>query len=658
MSKFYSDSGYQNYLNEALNATANLTAADEQINAINLDQNAQNLDLHAMGIEGLITGLPIGIKGLTELRPTFLAAKEKIGLLKAKLADLKEKGNVIKAGLEDAPDRIKEAIKSKVAILGEAADEAKSKLQTAAGDLKEHITGKENSLTSFLDETKQAITDQIAQHVEGGLNTLENIHQTVNEIHTNGAERMTDIFNQGIGEFKSQVAAALPGVEEANNLFEAAKSTITAKVGDLSKDLEDAKSFAGNVKTKAIAGLSDVVDNVKSQGERIADVKNSLREGGEEMSAKMGSATNYLSVEDKLKTLKETALSKISEAKGGGTLEDLSREFSFWNKQTPAAIEEAHARLSSQGKLRPYEPNTPLQGKKPTTITTAGDVSNAGADEESLQYLRRSGTTLERTIVRTPTSTEGEGMLSSIKGFMDNPKASMRQIFSKTSSTEGTPLRVMPTLEEEGTEGISKLSKYWDATKDYVKSAFGAGETIMQGAGALGGAASIEQIATNFNSMNTSQKVQNIYNAKMVEEAPGVLKDLASGAAKGVNALAQKAGGGLAEAADRGKLALSEAETGISKFSASVGEKLGISVGEEGLIGGLKSAAISGAKSIFGEVATETALAAVPVVGEIADLGIGLYSLITGIKDLKHNAPAPQATPQLEVQQSVQHGVY
>jgi hypothetical protein len=35
-----------------------------------------------------------------------------------------------------------------------------------------------------------------------------------------------------------------------------------------------------------------------------------------------------------------------------------------------------------------------------------------------------------------------------------------------------------------------------------------------------------------------------------------------------------------------------------------------------------------------------------------------LYSLITGIKDLKHNAPAPQATPQLEVQQSVQHGVY
>lgn len=654
MSKFYSDSGYQNYLNEALNATANLTAADEQINAINLDQNAQNLDLHAMGIEGLITGLPIGIKGLTELRPTFLAAKEKIALLKEKLADLKEKGKVVKAGLEDAPDKIKEAIKSKVAILGEAADEAKAKLQTAAGDLKEHITGKENSLTSFLDETKQAITDQIAQHVEGGLNTLENIHQAVNEIHTNGAERMTDIFNEGLDSFKSQVAAALPSVEEGKNLFEAAKSTITAKVGDLSKDLEDAKSFAGNVKTKAIAGLSDVVDNVKSQGERLGDIKNSLRQGGEQMS----SATNYLSIEDKLKTLKETALTKVSEAKGGGSLEDLSREFSFWNKQTPAAIEEAHARLASQGKLRPYEPNTPLQGKKPTTIKTAGDVSNAGADEESLQYLRKSGTTLERTIVRTPTSTEGEGMLSSIKGFMDNPKASMRQIFSKTSSTEGTPLRVMPTLEEEGTEGISKLSKYWDATKDYVKSAFGAGETIMQGAGALGGAASIEQIATNFNGMNTSQKVQNIYNAKMVEEAPGVLKDLASGAAKGVNALAQKAGGGLAEAADRGKIALSEAQSGISKFSASVGEKLGINVGEEGLIGGLKSAAISGAKSIFGEVATETALAAVPVVGEIADLGIGLYSLISGIKDLKHNAPAPQATPQLEVQQSVQHGVY
>ena len=654
MSKFYSDSGYQNYLNEALNATANLTAADEQINAINLDQNAQNLDLHAMGIEGLITGLPIGIKGLTELRPTFLAAREKIGLLKAKLADLKEKGSVIKAGLEDAPDRIKEAIKSKVAILGEAADEAKAKLQTAAGDLKEHITGKENSLTSFLDETKQAITDQIAQHVEGGLNTLENIHQAVNEIHTNGAERMTDIFNQGIGEFKSQVAAALPGVEEANNLFEAAKSTITSKVGDLSKDLEDAKSFAGNVKTKAIAGLSDVVDNVKSQGERLGDIKNSLRQGGEQMS----SATNYLSIEDKLKTLKETALTKVSELKGGGTLEDLSREFSFWNKQTPAAIEEAHSRLSSQGKLRPYEPNTPLEGKKPTTITTAGDVSAVGADQESLQYLRRSGTTLERTIVRTPTSTEGEGMLSSIKGFMDNPKASMRQIFSKTSSTEGTPLRVMPTLEEEGTAGISKLSKYWDATKDYVKSAFSAGDTVMKGAGALGGVASIDQIATNFNTMNTGQKVQNIYNAKMVEEAPAVLTDLASGAAKGVSTLAQKVGGGLAEAADRGKLALSEAQSGISKFSASVGEKLGINVGEEGLIGGLKSAAISGAKSIFGEVATETALAAVPVVGEISDLGIGLYSLITGIKDLKHNAPAPQATPQLEVQQSVQHGVY
>ena len=150
---------------------------------------------------------------------------------------------------------------------------------------------------------------------------------------------------------------------------------------------------------------------------------------------------------------------------------------------------------------------------------------------------------------------------------------------------------------------------------------------------------------------------QNLLGAKQLEGAPELVSSVGSGIQKGVSSLSEKAGNTLSEYAAKAKASVSDTmdliKSNLGKAGMSGGEKV---AGEE--VAGKVGEDI--AEKGLGELGLEAGLATIPVVGEIADIGLGVGAVISAVKDLfKKPTVAPiMPTVAQGLQVTRQAGVY
>ena len=206
---------------------------------------------------------------------------------------------------------------------------------------------------------------------------------------------------------------------------------------------------------------------------------------------------------------------------------------------------------------------------------------------------------------------------------------------------------LLDTLGEYKTKAASFFGKISQGVKDLGESKVGG---ILKGVGGValdtfnvaGGAIAAEQLAKG------KVSAQNLLGASQLKEAPAALKGGAELVQKGVSSVSEKAGSALSSYAEKAKAAVTDTmdmlKSSVLKTGEGVATKVGEGIAEKGL----------------GDLALEAGIGAIPIVGEIADIGLGVGAVVSAVKDLFHKADKPVAAPVVTqgVQISRQAGVY
>tara|TARA_R110000868_G_scaffold108035_1_gene295229 strand:- start:1001 stop:2191 length:1191 start_codon:yes stop_codon:yes gene_type:complete len=224
-----------------------------------------------------------------------------------------------------------------------------------------------------------------------------------------------------------------------------------------------------------------------------------------------------------------------------------------------------------------------------------------------------------------------------------------------TSKLSDISLPELPSLADTGSSFFSKLGLFGGGVKNTLIPATDAQNMIMDldpeslGAGARGfitGGRNLPSIS------GLGEQLSGASNA-----AAGSVLDAAKQAGSGViTSLSQAGEEGLSAA--RG--ALSDVSSSVGDIASGIAGKTVSAAGELASAGG---DIIKGGIADLAEGAGEAALAAVPVVGEVAAIGFAGYQLYEGFKDLFTHpkpmaAPTPIAIPTIaNISQSFQSGV-
>ena len=661
---------FQAYQDQQNNLQGALNAATGQMDELQSDDAMEQQDKYAQqalksaGLESLIIGAPVAFGAISKAKDIYKTAMDKWDELKGRYETLKARGQEIKDSLTKGMNF--DEIKSK--LIGLSPEEIQKTLVSQFGD---------KLANSPL---AQELKDKMAKITE----THDNLKSSVLD-HIDNAEKLKDKLTEAQAEAEALSSGAINDITT---------TALASKVNAIQAVHDAVNGVSDNILLAGSGFSSDPLDlrTAKVQPEEIKATEN-LGERPLSVSEMRASLTTDLhskflndnrNPEDIFDSPHLTKLREVTKA-SDAQVKKIYNEGSAIKADTPVLDHSlSNVKLSYETPVRTEAPASVLRdpGLLQKYKTAEQRILKAKNDilttKEPVELDRLNGIIADsqRDISTTSRLAElGKIAPSQGLGFIDNVKTSARSVFSKMTGqlTEDMPKLPMAG-ESEGLGGL--ISKYRQSASDAIdnlKSSFrstavggavsGALESeaaqnlskvgggLLSGVNVAGAGLSIEQLGKHFNQMSGSQKAMDSFQASQIKEVPELASDISRGVQTTVSSISKSAGDQLNAFTDTAKATF---QNGLEAMKSKVAELTGRQIGE-------KTAEVVGEKvgeDSALEIAGESALSAIPVVGEIADVGLGLFSLGEGIKDLfSHRAAAPQA-PRQEVQMTQQFGVY
>ena len=599
MSFFTSLQNQQSYLQNALNSAA--SQADLEIQSADTEQSLQN--------EDNIAAQALKSAGMSDL---FLGAPVALrGLIQA--PEIFQKAQEGYAGLKETYA----GLKDKYATLKAKAEEVKNLVSGAPEKLK---------------ALREAAIDPSM--------TPESLQAKVVELFGekigNGAVGKTIVDN--LSKFKaaheSIKAAAIEHIAAGSNISDTLDGHLKTIEGALQKVGASPEQTA-EILSKRVAGGA---------------VKGALSEAlGAEGEAEAGGFQSLIS-----KALKSSdAIEKIHSSITG----------------TPLLERPAGEAVARSSRLQPF-----MEKVESLKASTTERMKALQASQEEITNRLNEGVSPEiRSRLESQlTSLKSSALAEQTNIRMSNRLASLNQEEPKmVSSARGEVDLVEPKVansrnialdspfESLAKEGLSDadagLRGYYSKAKDYLSalkdSAFGkiTGGTLgagLEGLNVMGGVEAAKELTQG------RVSAMNVLQTSQLKSAPEALKGAVSTIGEGIKATGQK-GASIVENATN---TLNDyAEKAKSSISDTF-DLLKSSIAKSGAEDVAKGIAEKGIGSFLGEAV----LGAVPIVGEIADVGLGIGSIFEAIKDIdkKPQVAAPQPVVVQGVQQNRQAGIY
>jgi len=515
------------------------------------------------------------------------------------------------------------------------------------------------------------------------------------------AGKLQDIANQAVDIGKGQLQK---GVELAKNTAD----TLNNQVLDLGNTvveggqniLSSAQDIASNVENVARSGINDVMSSAQNEASNILQT---ARETGQNIvNVAQEQGTNAISsLTDVGKQAIDTAMTTgkgiLSSAKGyaEGTINAAnvpykptpSEKPDFLNSGEFGTVRERLLNLAGTNQNRINLINeapigeifqkskliqgnidaglTPFSGKplRPApaepAVTTAEPAatlsesvapSEAGVSNISKGYTAYSG---KAETYQSFVTTKGRGLASS----QANAEATSGEFIGEAREP-GDIIHTYASL----TQNINQRVGGGDSMFGKFKNMFSkAPEVKTTGFNAPDINAPVETAARDITA-NISGAAENI--TQGAKQAVSNISENVSGGIKSATEGVGRTAGEISNAVETTRSAVTEGVSNISEQASSLAENV---VGKVGGLGETVSGAIGGATSLAAETGEKAvgllsaaADVAIPVVGEIGMLGLGVYQGIKGFEDLfKHpSQPTLQATPQVaNIAQSFQSGI-
>jgi len=652
MSFFTTIANQQQYLQSALNSAA--SQDDLETQSMEAEQSLQNDDniaaqaLKSAGMSDLFLGAPVALRGLIEAPAVYGRAKEAYAGLKESYGKIKAKAQEIKDLVTTAPEKL-QALREANAGEGLSAEDLQAKVVELFGEkIGNGAVGK--AIIDNLSKFKEAhgkIKQAALEHYQAGqdLATKANEHMATlkdmaeKPLSTLSAEdlmtglKSSKAFNdihEAVTESSKQFTSAIPSTEELTARLEAIKARATGFSNTLQ---EEAAPIISQVTSEIPTSFEGLASKVPSSFEELA------RGGRKAIAARMADITPL----EGLRTAGEASLRQ--------TFQPLMEKVTSLKTATTEKIKSLK---STQSDIE-----SQLQGNVPSELRSRL--------EANLERVKGRITDEQRNIStsnRLASLSEPEPKLvSAARGEVDlvEPKIPVARNVPQLPEMEGIE-RIAPTkgspfesLAREGLGETKGISSYYSKAKDYLSSlrdsapskilggTLGAG---LEGVNVAAGVESARQLAEGkFSAMNVLQTSQ-------LKSAPEALQGAVSTIGEGIKATGERGANFVKGATDTLKDYADKARSSISDTF----DLLKSHVAESGAEDVAKGIAEKGISGFLGEAV----LGAIPVVGEIADIGLGIGSVIEAIKDIDHKAPVAAPAPSIVegTQVSRQAGVY
>ena len=661
---------FQAYQDQQNNLQGALNAATSQVDELQSDEAMEQQDKYAQqalksaGLESLIIGAPVAFGAISKAKDIYQSTMDKWDELKGRYESLKARGQEIKDSLTKGMNF--DEIKSK--LIGLSPEEIQKTLVSQFGDklanspLAQELKDKMAKIAETHDNLKASVLD----HVDNAEKLKDKLAEAQEQAEALSSGAINDITTTALASKVNAIQAvhdAVNGVSD--NILLAGSGVLSDPL-----DLRTAKVQPQEIKT-----TEDLGSRPLSVSEMRASLTTDLH------SKFLNDNRNPEDIFDSPHLTKLRQVTKASDAQ----VKKIYNEGSATKAETPVLDHSfARVKLSYEPPVRTEAPSNVLRdpGLLQKYKTAEQRIQKAKNDilttKDPVELDRLNGiiSDSQRDISTTSRLAElGKIAPTEGLGFLDNVKTSARSVFSKMTGqlTEDMP-RLPITGESEGLGGL--ISKYRQSASDAIdnlKSSFrstavgsavsGALESeaaqnlskvgggLLSGVNVAGAGLSIEQLGKHFNQMSGSQKAMDTFQASQIKEVPELASDISRGVQTTVSSISKSAGDQLNAFTDSAKMTF---QNGLEAMKSKLGELTGRQIAEKTAEGVGEKVGEDSAL----EIAGESALSAIPVVGEIADVGLGLFSLGEGIKDLfSHRAAAP-APPRTEVQQTQQFGVY
>jgi len=637
MSFFTTLANQQGYLQSALNSAS--SQDDLETQSMESEQSLQNEDniatqaLKSAGMSDLFLGAPVALRGLIEAPAVYGRAKEAYAGLKDTYNTIKEKAKELHNLVTTAPEKLK-ALREANAGEGLNPEDLQAKVVELFGEkIGNSAVGK--SIIENLGKFKEAhgqLKQAALEHYEAGKGLLAKAEEHVANVKSMAerpleslsssdlgeAFRSSDIVNQihgAVTEGAKQFTSALPSTEELTGRLESIKSKVAPVIESVTSEIP--KSFEGLNKKipytfeelaksgkKAVA--SRLPEMTPLEGLRTAGETTLKRTVLEPFMEKVSSLKT--SVTDRIKALKSQQEEITSKLLTGDVPEELKSQLEAQLTSIKGKI------LGEQGNISTSNRLASLSEAEPKMVSAAkGEVDLV---EPKIASARNKA--FERIAPKPESSFESLAK----KGLSDS-ETGLSSYYSKAKN-------YLTTLKESSPGKI-------------LGGTLGAG---LEGVNVAAGVESARQIASgHINAMNVLQTSQ-------LKNAPEALKGAVSTIGEGIKATGERganfvegATNTLKEYADKARSTVSDTMDLLKSHIAESGaEDVAKGIAEKGL----------------GSFLGEAVLGSIPVVGEIADIGLGIGSVVEAIKDIGHKAPVAPPAPSIVEGAQVSHsaGIY
>lgn len=669
MSKYYSDSAYQTYLNNALNAVSTITSEN-----LNSRESTANIDEEidmakqaqkSSGVEELLIGLPTGLKGVTQLPDAYRKFKATTAELADKWEQLKAKGTQLKEIIQKAPQDLEDLKNLGKTTFGKLTDIGKTGIAKVSKtvtettkDLKSHIALSGEDLKNRLTDLKSQSLDEFGKIKASALSSVEDLDTVKNAFLDNVKQRYnisSNTIENNINDAKSKISDLQSTVE--GNLNE---PFIRQKISDLSNNVTKLENLKSQGEAE-VSKYSKVFDDLKS---KVAPIQakaseiqavaeqhvNNLKSAGEHLTTIEGEGPKSVGLLERFhKGLEDVGL----KTKKPIEMQDLQNSFS----KSRAKTGELEGLKPSLQQMAPIPVEETSLGATPVAVESVRPATRINFESQG-----KSSQMFEEDFNMDPEAFSSDvRRASTVKISKEVP------IYSEVSKLEPETEGILSKLKTGYSNFKSSLSEssLGKAVSAVTESSIGKGLGSAVGYGleagnVLGGALSAEQLITGQAKTGGQKAIDSLQTESAVRSLPSFIEETGSALKSGVSSISASAGESLGRLGDSFKSTLSQglesakSAIGIGKSGAS--EVIG--AGSEALEAGGLVAKEAGESAL--KIVGEGVLQAIPVVGEISDIAMGGYALFEGLKDLFHKSGPVVTAPVVSQGVQFQHqaGVY
>jgi hypothetical protein len=654
MSFQISQEDYQSFLNQALASDSQTQSYDQQNDAL-IEQGSEMVEqAKAAATDAAASLLPLGTIELTKA----VGGLYEKGLKAFKYAkDIKAQVDAKTARVE----KLKEDAYTKEVERAKSAGEEIPDKESFMNDI--DATLREKQISSAIDTVKTAVINKVSPVIDEATNRVSNTIEALGATAQDGLTRLQtateDTINTVADKFGQFQGLASKYQERYAEKFNKFKDATAEQIDDVSNKLSgrvdrtfaEFKDAEGNVAPELKAHFDAINDLVATKtpksliqaDEMLRDVRSTIR-------ASKG-ATQITN----LKTQLDEAVLKKSQK-----ISDLSEAHVNKINQLTSDKEALESKLNELNNNKPVENS--VAGFEDLGATTS--VFRGGVRMEIPRMVRTRGEELQG--LQNKINSKNQAIQDEITSHSNNiqgiEEAHINAVSDIQNSIRNTTENVAKLAGEQTESILAKAKSAYTSVKDGITAVK---ETVAPITDVIGtalapvaiyqGALSAEALVKGEGIGNATNDAQNLIGVKFGFDAAKGLTQKVVGKAQGLLAGEQEAEEEAKTAIE--KTAASQVEetatkAGAETFAKSAGKMAGEDIAET--IG--KDVAEKGAE----EGVAATIGGAIPVVGEVLDAGLALFSVIDGIKDLfdKPKPPPPPPTVSQAVAFTSQRGVY